>query len=95
MTVLVLEDLLNPDHIAMSDVEDLTDERGKLPVRGCSLRSLLPLSPEDPSDGVAREFEDLADLPDLHSPLIKTQNGLLALLGDLHDETSLLRFQVS
>ena len=86
--VLVLEDLLNPDHIALSDVEDLTDERGKLLVRGCSLRSLLPLSPEDPSDGVSREFEDLADLPDGHSPLIKTQNGLLALLGDHRNHTS-------
>ena len=86
--VLVLEDLLNPDHIALSDVEDLTDERGKLLVRGCSLRSLLPLPSEDPSDRVSREFEDLADLPHGDSPLIKAHDGLLVLLGDHRNHTS-------
>jgi hypothetical protein len=72
MTVLVLEDLLNPDHIALSDVEDLTDDGGKLLVRGGSQGSVLPLPPQDPSDRVSRAFEDLADLPDLHSLPRKT-----------------------
>lgn len=95
MAVLVLEDLLNPDHIALSEFEYLLDDGRKLLIGGLSQRCLLPLSPDDPSDRVPREFEDLADLPPWHSPLIEAQNGLFGLLGDLHDSTSLRRFQVS
>ena len=80
--VFVLEDLLNSHHIALRAAEDLTDERGKLLVRGGSQGSVLPLPPQDPSDRVSRAFEDLADLPDWRSLLRKTQNGLFHLLGD-------------
>ena len=93
--VLVLEDLLNPDYIALSEFEYLLDDGRKLLIGGLSQRCLLPLSPDDPSDRVPREFEDLADLPPWHCPLIEAQNGLLGLLGDLHGSTSLRRFQVS
>ena len=88
VAVLVLEDLLNPDHIAFRGLEYLRDEGGKLLIGGFPLGCLLPLSPDDPSDRGPREFEDLADLPDGHSLLGKTQNGLLALLGDHRDYTS-------
>src|SRR5208337_2025579 len=77
--ILVLEDLLNPDHIALRGFEGLLDEGGNLFVGGFSQRCLWPLPPDDSSDRVTREFEDLADLPDPHSLLIKAQNGLLAL----------------
>jgi len=87
-TVLVLEDLLNPDHIALRDFEYLPEEGGKLFIGRFSQRSLWPLPPDDSSDRVTREFENLADLPDPHSLLIKAQNGLLALLGDHRDHTS-------
>ena len=93
--VLVLEDLLNPDCIALSEFKYLLDGGRKFLIRGWSQRSLLPLSPDDPSDGIAREFEDLADLPNGHCPLIQTQDGKVCLLRDLHDKTSLCRFQVS
>jgi len=93
--VLVLEDFLNPNHIALRELEYLLKDGGKLLVGGLPQWSLLPLSPEDPSDRVTREFEELADLPDLDSLLIEAQDGLLALLRDLHDEPSSLRFQVS
>ena len=86
--VLVLEDLLNPDHIALGDPEHLRDDGGKLLIGGLPSGCRLPLSPDDPADRGPREFEDLADLPDGHSPLIKTPNGLLTLLGDHRDHTS-------
>jgi len=86
--VLVLEDLLHPDHIALGDFKYLLDEGGKLLIRGLPSGCFLPLSPDDPADRAPREFEDLADLPDGHSLLMKTQNGLLALLGDHRDHTS-------
>jgi hypothetical protein len=86
--ILVLEDLLHPDHIALGDLEYLLDDGGKLLIGRFPQGSLLPLSPDDPSDRVTREFEDLADLPDLYSLLIKAPNGLLALLADHRDHTS-------
>ncbi len=86
--ILVLEDLLNPDHIALRGFEGLLDEGGNLLEGGFSKRCLCPLPSDDPSDRVSRDFEDLADLPDLHAPLIKAHNGLLALLGDHRDHTS-------
>ena len=86
--ILILQDLLYPDHIALSDFEYLREERRNLLVGGFPPRSLLPLSPDDPSDRGTREFKDLADLPDGHSLLIKTHDSLLALLGDHRDPTS-------
>jgi len=85
VAVLVLEDLLNPDHIALGGFEGLMDDGGNLLEGGFSKRCLLPLPPDDPSDRVSRDFEDLADLPDLHAPLIKALDGLFALLGDHRD----------
>ena len=93
--ILSLEDFLNPDHIALRDFEYLLEDGGKLFVGGFSQWGLLPLPPDDPSDRITRDFEDLADLPDLHAPLIKAQNGLFALLGDHRGQTSGSRFQVS
>lgn len=88
LAVLVLEDLLNPDHIALRGFEGLLDDGGNLLEGGFSKRGLLPLPPDDPPDRIARDFEDLADLPDLHAPLIKAQDGLLTLLGDHRALTS-------
>ncbi len=85
LAVLILENLLNPDHIALRGFEGLLDDGGKLLAGGFSKRCLLPLPPDDPSDRVSREFENLADLPDLHSPPIKALDGLFALLGDHRD----------
>ena len=56
---------------------------GRLP-----LRSLLPLPSDHTSDRVSGDFKDLADLPDLDSLLIETQDGLLTLLGNHRDHTS-------
>jgi len=86
--VFAFEDFLNPDHIALGAAEDLPEEGRNLRVGGLPLRSLRPLSPDDPADRDPREFKDLADLPDGHSPLIKTPNGLLTLLGDHRSHTS-------
>jgi hypothetical protein len=86
--VFILEDLLNPDHITLSEFEYLLDDGRKLLIGGLSQRCLLPLSPEDPSDRVSREFEDLADLPHGDSPLIKAHDGLLVLLSDHRNHPS-------
>jgi len=85
LAVFVLEDLLNPNHIPFRTVEELTNDGRKLLVRRGSHGSVLPLPPQDPSNRVSGDFKDLADLPDLHSLLRKTQNGLLDLLGDHRD----------
>jgi len=79
---------LDSDDIALGAAEDFPEDREELLVGRGSVRSLLPLSPEDSSDGVTGEFEDLADLPDWDSSLREAQNGLLNLLGYLHDSTS-------
>ena len=63
--VLVLEDLLHPDHIALGDLEHLRDDGGKLLIGGLPSGCRLPLSPDDPADRGPREFEELADLPEI------------------------------
>lgn len=88
LTVFALEDLLNPDHIALRAFEYLREEGREFLVGRSSLRPLLPLPSDDPSDRVSGDLKDLADLPDLHSLLIKTQNGKVSLLGDHRDHTS-------
>lgn len=79
---------MNPDGIPLRALEYLMDDGRKLLVGRLSLGSLLPLSPDNPSDCVSGDLKDLADLPDLSSLLIKTQNGLLRLLGNHGDHTS-------
>lgn len=86
--ILILEDLLHPDRIALSDLEYLLDDGGKLFIGRFPQGGLLPLSPDDPPDRGTREFKDLTDLPDWYPLLGKAQNGLLALLGDHRDHTS-------
>jgi hypothetical protein len=86
--VFALEDLLDPDDIALGAAEDLPEDGRKFLVGRLSLRPLLPLPPDHTSDRVSGELKDLADLPDLHSLLKETQNGLLDLLGDHRHHTS-------
>jgi len=86
--VFALEDFLDSDDIAFGAAEDLPDDGRKLLIGRLSLRPLLPFSPYDPSNRISGEFKDLADLPDLDSPLIETQNGLLRLLGNHGNHTS-------
>jgi len=88
LAVFALQDLLNPDDIALGAAEDLPDEGRKLLVGRLPLRPLLPLPSHHTSDRVSGDLKDLADLSDLNSPLIKTQNGLLDLLGDHRNHTS-------
>ena len=88
MAVFALEDLLNPDRIALRAFEDLPDDGRKLLERRLSLRSLLPLPPDHTSDRVSGELKDLADLPDLNPFLRETQNSLLRLLGNHRHHTS-------
>ena len=71
MAVLILQNLLNPDHIALSDFEYLREAGRNLLVGGFPERSLLPLPPDHTSDCVSGDLKDLADLPDLHSSLMK------------------------
>ena len=70
--VLALQDLLDPDDIALGVAEGLPKDGRKLLVRRLSLRPLLPLPPDHPSDRVPGDLKDLADLPELDSPLRKT-----------------------
>ena len=86
--IFALEDLLNSDPIAFRALEYLPDDGRKLLVGRLSLWPLLPLPADHTPDRVSGDLKDLADLPDLHSLLIKTQNGLLRLLGNHGDHTS-------
>lgn len=85
MAIVILKDLLNSDNIPRGLTKDLLDDGEELLVGRGSLGFLLPLSPQDPSNGVAGDLKDLADLPDPDASLRKTQNGLLGLLSNDHD----------
>lgn len=73
---------MDPDDIALGAAEDLPDDGEELLVGRRFLWSPLPLPPDHTPDRVSGELKELADLPDLNSLLIKTQNGLSGLLGD-------------
>jgi hypothetical protein len=88
MAAFAFEDLLNPHDIALRAFEYLLDDGRKLLVGRWSLRSPLPLAPDHSADRVSGELKGLADLSDLHPLLIKTQDGLLRLLGDHGNHTS-------
>ena len=79
---------MDPDDITLGVAKDLPDDGEELFVGRWSLGFLLPLPSDHTADRVSGELKNLADLPDLHSLPREAQNGLMDLLGDLHDLTS-------
>ena len=80
----LLQDLLHPDHIAPGAFEQLTHQGEELIVARSPLRPGVPCSPDHPPDGGPGTVEDAADLAQVHTPLVQTQNRLLILLGKHH-----------
>jgi len=85
--VFALEDLLNPDDIALEILNTLR-MMGKAPRREILFAVSLATSHGSPSDCVSGDLKDLADLPDLDSSLIKAQDGLLLSCVIHRDQTS-------
>lgn len=54
--IFALQDLLDPDDIALGGAEDLPDDRRKLFIGRLSLRPLLPLPPDHTSDRVSGDL---------------------------------------
>ena len=76
------QDLLDPDGVALCGGKGLTDDVREIPIGRWPLHCVLPLALEHPLHGVAGYLENLADLPGGNAALMKTYDGLLALLGN-------------
>ncbi len=86
--VLAFQDLLDPDGIALCGGEGLTDDVREILVGRLPLQCVLPFTLDHPLHGVSGDLQNLADLPDADSPLMKTCDGLLALFGNHNYRTS-------
>lgn len=87
-----LKDLSYPHNIPLRFSEGFTDKWDdflmvRLPAR------FLPLSPDNPSHGIAGEFEDLGYFSQIGAPFAQTQDGQPRLFGN-HYHTSLSLFRV-
>ena len=67
---LALEDLPDPDGVALRGGEGLTDGGREVLIPRPPLHR-LPRPPDHLLDGVPGDFQDPADLPDMYAPLVK------------------------